>query len=321
MLKRISIRKITLATFTLLVLLVMYLLPNNTKDLSVPQVEQYTSLDTNNMHEVYLLDSNNYVARTTISYVNSDKKIETRVKELLESMIIDGKKESLIPNGFRAIIPADTKILSINFDNGNLKINFSKEFLDINEKYEEKMIESICYTLTSIKEVKGILIYVEDNLLTELPKSKKFLPTILDRSFGINKVFNITSIKDVMPVTIYYINKYNDNYYYVPVTKYLNKKDDKVKIIIEELTSTPTYENNLMSFLNSNTKLLQYEIKDRQMNLEFNNYLIDDIDKMNILEEVKYTISLSIKDNYDIDQIVFFVDNKEISKTVFKNVE
>jgi len=318
MLKRISIRKITLATFTLFVLMLMYLLPDNTKDLEVPQTEQYVNLDTTNIHEIYLLDKNNYIARTTISYVNSDdKSIESKAKELIEAMIIGGVKESLIPNGFKAIIPIDTKILSITFDNGTLKIDFSKEFLDINEDYEEKMIESICYTLTSIKEVKGILIYVDGTLLTELPKSKKFLPTILDRSFGVNKVFNITSLKNVEPVTIYYINKYNDNYYYVPVTKYTNNTDDKVKVIIEELAGTPTYENNLMSFLNSNTELLNYEIKDKQMKLEFNNYLIDDIDKMNILEEVKYTISLSIKDNFDIDEIVFYVDNEEIEKTVF----
>ncbi|MBE6152949.1 MAG: hypothetical protein E7166_01790 [Firmicutes bacterium] len=318
MLKRISIRKITLATFTLLVLTLMYLLPNDTKDLKVEQTEQYVDLDTTNLHEIYLLDKNNYIARTTISYVNSDNKsIEEKVKELLDAMIIGGKKESLIPNGFKAIIPVDTRILGVTFNDGTLKIDFSKDILDINQEYEEKMIESICYTLTSIKEVKGILIYVEGELLTELPKSKKFLPTILDRSFGINKVFNITSLKDVEPVTIYYVNKCNDNYYYVPVTKYTNNTDDKVKVIIEELAGTPTYENNLMSFLNSNTELINYEIKDKQMKLEFNNYLIDDIDKMNILEEVKYTISLSIKDNFDIDEILFYVDNEEIEKTVF----
>ena len=321
MLKRISIRKITLASFTLLVLFLMYLLPNNTKDLTVPQTEQYTSLETFNMHEIYLLDSNNYIARTTISYTNSKNTVENKAKELIESMIIDGKKQSLIPNGFKAILPVDTKILSINFEDGTLKINFSKELLEINEEYEEKMIESLCYTLTSIDGVKGILIYIDGTMLTELPKSKKFLPTILDRKFGINKVFNITSLKDVDPVTIYYINKYNDEYYYVPVTKYVNKKDDKIKIIIEELASTPTYENNLMSFLNSNTELLQYEIKDRQMKLEFNNYLIDDLDQNSILEEVKYTISLSIKDNYDVDEVIFYVDNKEVTKTVFNGIE
>ena len=183
------------------------------------------------------------------------------------------------------------------------------------------MIESICYTLTSIKDIKGIIIYVEGDMLTELPKSKKFLPSVIDRSFGVNKVYNITNIQDIVPVTVYYINKYNDNYYYVPVTKYVNENKDKVNIIIQELSSTPTYQNNLMSFLNSNTKLLEYEIKDRQMKLEFNNYLIDDIDKMNILEEVKYTISFSIMDNYDVDEVIFIVDDKEIAKAVSGNIE
>jgi len=321
MLKRISIRKIILSTFTLLVLSLIYLLPNNTKDLKVEQTEQYINLNTENIHEIYLLDSNNYVARTTVSLIDNDKTIEEKAKELLESMIIGGKKENIIPNGFKSIIPVDTKILSVKFDDGILKIDFSKEILEINQEYEEKMIESICYTLTSIKDIKGILIYVEGNMLTELPKSKKFLPSIIDRSFGVNKVYNLTNIDNIIPVTVYYINEYNDNYYYVPVTKYVNNTNDKVKIIIQELSSAPTYQNNLMSFLNSNTELLEYEIKDRQMRLEFNNYLIDDIDEMNILEEVKYTISFSIMDNYDVDEVVFSVDDKEISKTVSKNLE
>ncbi len=321
MLKRISIRKIILSSFTILVLFLLYLIPNNTKDLKVEQIEQYTNLDTSNMHEIYLLDSNNYVARTTISMVNTDKTTEEKARELLEALIIGEKKESTLPNGFKAIIPVDTKILNVTFDNGILKIDFSKELLDINEEYEEKMIESICYTLTSIKDIKGIIIYVEGDMLTELPKSKKFLPSVIDRSFGVNKVYNITNIQDIVPVTVYYINKYNDNYYYVPVTKYVNENKDKVNIIIQELSSTPTYQNNLMSFLNSNTKLLEYEIKDRQMKLEFNNYLIDDIDKMNILEEVKYTISFSIMDNYDVDEVIFIVDDKEVAKAVSGNIE
>ena len=321
MLKRISIRKIILSSFTILVLFLLYLIPNNTKDLKVEQIEQYTNLDTSNMHEIYLLDSNKYIARTIISMVNTDKTTEEKARELLEALIIGEKKESTLPNGFKAIIPVDTKILNVTFDNGILKVDFSKELLDINEEYEEKMIESICYTLTSIKDIKGIIIYVEGDMLTELPKSKKFLPSVIDRSFGVNKVYNITNIQDIVPVTVYYINKYNDNYYYVPVTKYVNENKDKVNIIIQELSSTPTYQNNLMSFLNSNTKLLEYEIKDRQMKLEFNNYLIDDIDKMNILEEVKYTISFSIMDNYDVDEVIFIVDDKEIAKAVSGNIE
>ena len=40
-----------------------------------------------------------------------------------------------------------------------------------------------------------------------------------------------------------------------------------------------------------------------------------------ILEEVIYTICLSIEDNYDVKQIVFNVNNEEIYKSVLKSIE
>jgi len=39
-----------------------------------------------------------------------------------------------------------------------------------------------------------------------------------------------------------------------------------------------------------------------------------------ILEEVIYTICLSIKDNYDTKEVIINVDNEEISKTVLKTI-
>ena len=72
-----------------------------------------------------------------------------------------------------------------------------------------------------------------------------------------------------MGVTVYYVGKYNDDYYYVPVTKYLNSSKDKIKVIIEELASGPSYGSNLMSFLNSNTKLLATEQDVNTMHLVF----------------------------------------------------
>ena len=59
----------------------------------------------------------------------SRKTTEAKIRELIEILIIDGKKESSIPNGFRAIIPSDTKILGISInDQGIVKINFLRIF-------------------------------------------------------------------------------------------------------------------------------------------------------------------------------------------------
>ena len=119
-----------------------------------------------------------------------------------------------------------------------------------------------------------------------------------------------------------YINKnYNNNYYYfVPVTKLTNDKREKIKIIIDELTSSRIYETNLMSFLNYNTKLLDYTIEDNKLILNFNNYLLDDENSMTVLEEVIYSISLSVKDNYSVYFIVFKLNVKEITKCILINI-
>lgn len=48
------------------------------------------------------------------------------------------------------------------------------------------------------------------------------------------------------------------------------------------------------------------------MTLNFNNSIF--ISDGNVLEEVVYTISNSVFDNYDIDKIIFNVENKTINE-------
>ena len=315
MLKRMSIKKIMISTLALIVLLLLYLIPDSTSNEITLKKDDIEYVYTNSISPIYLLDSSDYIARTTIATCNGD--VLEVVKDLTEGLIIDGKKSEIIPNGFKPIIPVDTSILNIELEDKVLTIDFSKELLDINEKYEEKMIESLIFTLTSIDGIDKVIIKVEGDLLERLPVSGKLLRPILDKSFGINKEYNITKTSDIDSYTVYYVSKNNDSTYYVPITKYVNKQnDDKIKIIVEELASAPIYETNLMSYINGNTRLINYEItEDDIIKLNFNNYILDDIRDNKILEEVIYTISLSIEDNYkDIKEVDFLVDNEEIYK-------
>lgn len=320
MIKNMTIRKISTASILLFICFLFMLFPveENVINLEGKESIEYINNE-NDTHEIYMVNKDNYVARTMVLINETD--LETKVREILEYLIIGGKKESNVPNGFRSIIPSGTEIKSIEIKEGLLKINFSKELLEIDKELEEKMLESIVYSLTSINEIKGILIYVEGDLLTVLPKNKINLPSILTRDIGINKVYNLIDTKDIVSTTVYYIGENNDNYYYVPVTKIENNSSDKIKIIIDELSSGPTFENNLMSFLNVNTELLNYEIKDKSMYLTFNDYILNSIENKNILEEVLYTICLSIEDNYDVEEVVFILNDEEISKSVLKTLE
>lgn len=316
MIKRFLSKKIIMSSAVLFALFLLCLIPN--KELKVEEKVKYIEND-NLKTVIFLLDDHNYLARTTVAI--SSKEIEKKAKELLQVLIKDGNGESKIPSGFQSILPNDTEILSVELVDDIIKVNFSKNLLEIKEELEEKMIEAIVYTLTSIDGVNKVIIYVEGDILSQLPKTKIHLPGTLDRSYGINKEYDMESFKNVNSVTVYYVSKYNDNTYYVPVTKYLNDDREKIKIIIDELASAPLYNTNLMSYLNGNISLLATEQELDSLSLVFNNYLFNDANSKNILEEVIYSISLSVGDNYDVQEVIFEVNDEEIYKSVIKTIE
>lgn len=311
MLKKMSIKKIIVSTTAIILLLVIYLIPSNRKDIDLKNNSiEYTY---NNVEStIYLVDSNDYVARTTIPTCKCEG--VDLAKDLLEGLVVGGTKNNIIPNGFRSIIPPDVTIKDINLQENILTINFSKELLEVNDKDEDKMIESIIYTLTSIEGIDKVIIKVEGEILNKLPNSKTNIPTVLDKSYGINKSYDLSNLNDILSYTTYYTSTYNDTKYYVPVTKYINSKDsDVVKIIIKELGSSPIYQTNLMSYLNANAVLNDYELDNNKLKLNFNELLLNDLDKKNILEEVIYTISLSMNNIYDnLESVSFLVNNEEI---------
>ena len=319
MLKRFWIKKIMIASSALFALLLICLIPKEDKTLTnIKQELEYVDKGINK-NEIFLLDVNNYLARTSVALTSTD--VTGKAKEILNTLITGSSGESKIPNGFRGVLPADTKILTVEYEDKILKINLSNEVMDVKEDMEEKVIEAIVYNLTSIDGVDKIMLFVDGNILTKLPKTGINLPTTLDRSYGINKEYDINSTKNITNVTVYYVNKYNGNEYYVPVTKYVNDDREKIQIIVDELTSSPIYSSNLMSYLNSNTKLLEISESVDSLDLVFNSYIFSDVDEKEILEEIIYTISLSVKDNYDVNEVSFTVNDEEICKSTLKTIE
>ena len=304
MIKKSSIRRICVATLALFLLLIIYLFPNS--DVTIKEHLDYIKKDE---MPIFLVDNSNYVARTSIA--KTSQNINDQIKEIIETLTINSKKSTYIREGFSPIIPENTKILNLALENEILTINFSKEFLTISKENEEKMLEAIIYSLTELKEIKKIKILVENNPLTKLPNSNKKIPEFLDKTYGINKIYNLDSIKETSKTTIYYLSKINDYYYYVPVTKVSNEKLERVEIIIKELKSTPIYHTNLISYLAASTNITNYELLENAISLSFNNYLLANMKEEEILEEVKYSIALSLRDTYGVNEVIFNIPDEE----------
>jgi len=302
MIKRLALKKLIITSLSFLILLIIYFFPSS-DSYQIKTTLTYSEPET---MPIYLLDNNNLVSRFEVIKKNNDPLI--LVDEVIANLTIDDETNNHIPSHFKKVIPKGTKIITKELKEEILKINFSKELLNVSLENEEKMLEAIIFSLTEIKGIKQIMIFIEGKNLLELPNSKKTLPNILDRSYGINKVYEIESMKDITKITTYYISKIDGYSYYTPVTTITNAKNEKVEVIIEKLKSSPTYQTNLISYLASAAELLDYEILENSVNLSFNNQVLS-LDKNEIIEEVKYSIALSIRDTYNINETIFYVDN------------
>ena len=312
MLRTKAIRKIFLTTLTLFILLSVFTITNYKNDNVLRtnlEIEEIAGLKTN---VIYLLNEDGLLVQDRVLLDGSS--VEERLLKLLNNLI-EGSSSSFT-DGLSKVIPKGTVVNNVMVGNKYVTIDFSKELLKVSEEKEKSMITAIVYSVMDLDDFLGVSILVEGKRLEEYPNSKEKLNKILDKSIGINKNYDITSFNNINKVVIYYLENINDNLYYVPVTKYVNDERDKVNIIVEELASSYIYESNLMSFLNSNVSLIEYEEKDDIMFLNFNDYLFDVNDK--VLEEVLYSIAYSVFDNYDVSMVSFLV-NGEIVNQIDKN--
>lgn len=314
MLRTKAIRKIFLTTLTLFILLTVFTITNYNNDndnvlRTNLEIEDIAGLKTN---VIYLLNDEGLLVQDRVLLDGSS--VEEKIEKLLINLI-EGSTCSFA-DGLSKVIPKGTIIKNVMVGNKYVTIDFSKELLNVSEDKEKSMITAIVYSVMDLDDFLGVSILVDGKSLEEYPNSKEKINKILDESIGINKNYDITSFNNINKVVIYYLENINDNLYYVPVTKYVNDDREKVNIIVEELASSYIYESNLMSFLNSNVSLLEYEEKENIMSLNFNDYLFDGNDK--VLEEVLYSIAYSVFDNYDVSMVSFEV-NGEIIDHIDKN--
>lgn len=300
MLRRSALKRIMTSSLALIIMLLLCIFPKST-ELSIPEEVIYVN---ELAMPIYVMDQNNYVARTSV--VKAD--IYDEIVYIVDTLTIDSLTANYLPNGFTGTIPKNTRLIDYSLDDKLLKLNFSKELLTVSKENEEKLIESLIYSLCELEGIAKIMIFVEGESLTKLPHSEKSLPLILDKSYGINKIYSFDNIKDTSQTTIYYISKYNDNTYYIPITKISNDTVEPVEVIVNELKSTSIYETNLISYLNASYELQDYEILENSITLSFNNALIANLNDNDINEKVRYTLSLSVRDTYNIDNVIINLD-------------
>lgn len=314
MLKKKAFRKIIVTTSSLLILLMVYMIPttNQTEEVKTTslEIEYITGLGNNN---IYLFNDNNFLVKHAI--ILDGASLKNKIKNILNELTICDC--NYLPDGLYSTIPKDTKINNIEINKDIATIDFSKEILNQNKYLTDKMIESIVYSITDLEEIKKVIIKIEGKQLDNI--NDVDISGELSRNIGINKTYEVRSRDNIDNIVIYYIDEIDNNSYYVPVTKYLNLTKEKVEVIIESLANEYIYESNLISKVNQNTKLLNHSLEGYTMILNFNDSILNKAKTID--NDVINTICFSIFDNYDVNEIIFKVNDKEILKKSIKDIE
>ena len=298
MLRRKAINRIFFSTIIFFIVFTLYSMKFVDK-----VVTSDNSKDKVNEEIIYTLNSDNYISKTSV-YVSKVLSLEDRVREKLEIMVRDNDKNVLLPSYFKPILPQNTRVLDVVVEDCLIKVYFSKELNNINKEQSEKMIEAIVYTVTD-ENILGIEIYVNVQMLKYVPNTKKVLPTILTKDIGINKSYDINASNDISKVVMMYYTNDNDNYYEVPVTKYVNDDREKLEIIFDEFGKMSD-DKSLISMMEG-INVLDYSILDDRIVIDVNKVLN---------KEEQNLVFKSIFSNYGAKSIDLLVNGeKKVKKT------
>ena len=305
MLKRKALKRIYLTTLVLFITLIIFSLDHLKENNNLIETEYVSNLNTSHL---YLLNEDNYLVK--VDFLLTKDNIEDNIKMIINELSSNNKK--YLP--LKGIIPSNTKLNNIKIEDNTINLDFSNDLLKVNKHLEEKVIESIVYSLLELDNINNVKISIDGEKLTKLEKNNKSLPVLLNNSFGINKTYDINKITDIEKVVVYYVLNEKDKNYYVPVTNYINSKDNKVKIIIDSLKGSFTSNTNLRSYLNSNINI-DFKIDEDVLTFTFDSLNEDS------LEQITYSLASSIFDSMDIEKVIFEVNSKIVDIKTKKQVE
>lgn len=266
------------------------------------------AVETSIQTELYLIDKNGYVVSQTMEL----PKTESVAKQALEYLVANGPVEQMLPNGFRAVLPADTQ-MTLNIKDGTATVDFSKEFATYKKEDEKRILQAVTWTLTQFDSIDEVKLQMNGTPLEAMPVNGTPIGEELSRADGINvDNSDVVDITNTKAVTVYYIGGEEGAYYYVPVTKRVsNDQKDNITAIVNELVEGPAYASNLLSDFQSGVKLLdEPKIEDGKVTLNFNESIFGSLEEKMVSEHLLNSLVLSLTEQEGVKSVALTVNGK-----------
>ncbi|MGF9963375.1 GerMN domain-containing protein [Bacillus rhizoplanae] len=261
--------------------------------------------------DLYLVDKNGYVVPQTVQV--PAPKNNAVIKQSLQYLVKDGPVTNLLPNGFQAVLPADTEMTVDVKKDGTAVVDFSKELKNYKKEEERRIVEAVTWTLTQFKEVKNVKFSMNGQDLAKMPVAGTPIGNGLSRANGINfddeQVADITNTK---PVTLYFLAQNNKQNYYVPVTRRVAEgKENEVATIVNELVKGPAHQSALTYDFNPDVKLInEPKLEKGTVTLNFNENIYGNKGKSMISDYVLQSLVLTLTEKQGVENVLIQVNGK-----------
>ncbi|MFD1735984.1 GerMN domain-containing protein [Bacillus salitolerans] len=263
--------------------------------------------------EIYLIDSDGYVVPQTFDLPKS----EGAAKQVLEYLVDGGPISNMLPDGFRAVLPADTQVQTNLLEDGTIVADFSQEFTNYKAEDEMRILQAITWTLTQFDSVKNVKIRINGHDQTVMPVNNTPINNEgLSREDGINlDNSGVVDMLDSELVTLYFLSQQGDNVYYVPVTRRVEEMgQDKIVTAVNELIEGPGLISGLLSEFNPEAKLIsEPTYEDGVVTLNFNESILGNLEGTAISKHVLNSIVFSLTDQPGVESVAIQVNgNSEL---------
>ncbi|MCM3619360.1 GerMN domain-containing protein [Sutcliffiella horikoshii] len=278
-------------------------------DVTGEETDGEDAVTENVQRELYLIDSNGYVVSQTLELPKTNEV----AKQALEYLVAGGPVDEMLPNGFRAVLPAGTEV-DVNLkEDGTIVADFSNEFMSYDGADEERILQAITWTLTQFENVDNVQIMVNGHLQTVMPVNQTPIGEGVSRANGIN--YDTADAVDLMSsraVTLYFMAESNEgDPYYVPVTTRLSLEGkDRYTAIVEALIKGPSHNSGLTNDLSNEIALLDDPVmEDGNLALNFNEAILG-LEGRIVSKSIVDSLVLTLTEQTGVESIAITVDGE-----------
>ncbi|WP_047150584.1 GerMN domain-containing protein [Aneurinibacillus tyrosinisolvens] len=283
----------------------------NSEKVNAPQaVGQAKQAEGAAVHKIYVVDADGFVVPWAVEIPKS----KGLAKQVLNYMVKGSEGEKLLPAGFRAVLPAGTKVLGMVIKNGVATVDFSPEFKKYRAEDEQKILDAVTWALTEIDTIKEVNIQINGHPQDVMPINGTPI-SLLSRENGINReLADNVKVGQTMPVTIYFQGQVSDKEsYFVPVTRLVPQQKDKSMAAMKELIQGPKQGSTLFPSMLPSTNVLSIKQQKDIMVVNFDNKLLS-YNQGKANPEALEAIVLSLTENSNAKKVQIMVGGKATAK-------